>query len=69
MLALAACATIGGRDEVLSIDSAPRGAGVIMPMVGHQPHYTHAEGLAQAVTDWCLPCAPGGCPSEQGPRA
>ncbi len=39
--------------------------GVIMPLVGHQPHFTHGEGLAQAVIEWCLPCAPGGCPSEQ----
>lgn len=44
----------------------PGATGVIMPMVGHQPHYTHAEGLAQAVGDWFLPCAPGGCPSEPG---
>lgn len=43
----------------------PAATGVIMPLVGHQPHYTHAEGLAQAVGDWFLPCAPGGCPSER----
>jgi pimeloyl-ACP methyl ester carboxylesterase len=42
----------------------PNARGVIMPLVGHQPHFTHAEGLAQAVADWCLPCAPGGCPNE-----
>jgi pimeloyl-ACP methyl ester carboxylesterase len=42
----------------------PRATGVIMPQVGHQPHYTHAEALAQAIGDWSLPCAPGGCPNE-----
>lgn len=42
----------------------PNARGVLMPMVGHQPHFTHAEALAQAVGDWLLPCAPGGCPSE-----
>lgn len=43
--------------------SLPNAHGVIMPMVGHQPHFTHGEGLAQAIIDWCLPCAPGGCPN------
>lgn len=42
----------------------PNARGVVMPMVGHQPHFTHGEGLAQAVVEWCLPCAPGGCPNE-----
>ncbi len=42
----------------------PNAKGVIMPMVGHQPHYTHAEGMAQALNDFFLPCAPGGCPNE-----
>jgi pimeloyl-ACP methyl ester carboxylesterase len=42
----------------------PAAEGVIMPLVGHQPHYTHAEALAQAISDWLLPCAPGGCPNE-----
>jgi pimeloyl-ACP methyl ester carboxylesterase len=42
----------------------PRVEGVIMPQVGHQPHDTHAEALAQAIGDWLLPCAPGGCPNE-----
>ncbi len=46
----------------------PNARGVIMPLVGHQPHFTHAEGLAQAVADWCLPCAPGGCPNEPKPE-
>jgi pimeloyl-ACP methyl ester carboxylesterase len=44
--------------------SLPNARGVLMPLVGHQPHFTHAEGLAQAVIEWCLPCAPGGCPNE-----
>jgi pimeloyl-ACP methyl ester carboxylesterase len=43
----------------------PRATGVIMPLVGHQPHFTHAEGLAQAIGDWLLPCAPGGCPRDE----
>ena len=38
--------------------------GVLMPLVGHQPHYTHPEGLAQAILDYCLPCNPEGCPNE-----
>ena len=42
----------------------PRATGVIMPLVGHQPHFTHAEALAQAIGDWLLPCAPDGCPNE-----
>ncbi len=42
----------------------PKAQGIIMPMVGHQPHYTHPEALAQAIQDTFLPCAPEGCPSE-----
>jgi pimeloyl-ACP methyl ester carboxylesterase len=36
---------------------------VIMPTVGHQPHLTHAEVMAQMVHQWFLPCSegPGGC--------
>jgi pimeloyl-ACP methyl ester carboxylesterase len=45
----------------------PKSEGVIMPIVGHQPHFTHAEALAQAIGDWLLPCAPGGCPNEPKP--
>jgi pimeloyl-ACP methyl ester carboxylesterase len=45
----------------------PRADAVVMPLVGHQPHFTHAEALAQVIGDWLLPCAPGGCPNE--PRA
>jgi pimeloyl-ACP methyl ester carboxylesterase len=44
----------------------PNAQGVLMPMVGHQPHFTHGEALAQTITDWFLPCAPGGCPNEPG---
>jgi pimeloyl-ACP methyl ester carboxylesterase len=44
--------------------AVPNARGVVMPMVGHQPHFTHGEALAQAVIEWCLPCAPGGCPNE-----
>ena len=43
----------------------PNARGVLMPMVGHQPHYTHAEGMASALDEFFLPCAPGGCPSER----
>ncbi|HEX8201980.1 MAG TPA: alpha/beta hydrolase [Isosphaeraceae bacterium] len=44
----------------------PHATGVILPLVGHQPHYTHGEALAQAVGDFLLPCAPEGCPNEGG---
>lgn len=47
----------------------PAAEGVIMPLVGHQPHYTHAEAIAQVTADWLLPCAPEGCPSEPKPEA
>jgi pimeloyl-ACP methyl ester carboxylesterase len=39
----------------------PHATGVIMPLVGHQPHYTHGEALAQAIGDFCpapRPAAP-----------
>ena len=49
-------------DEVVA--KLPNSRGVIMPMVGHQPHYTHAEGMAQAINDFFLPCAPEGCPND-----
>jgi pimeloyl-ACP methyl ester carboxylesterase len=39
---------------------------VIMPLVGHQPHYTHAEALASTIAEYLLPCPPGGCPIETG---
>jgi pimeloyl-ACP methyl ester carboxylesterase len=41
----------------------PHATAVVMPQVGHQPHYTAAEAMASAVTDFLLPCAPGGCRS------
>ena len=45
----------------------PHAEGILMPLVGHQPHFTHAEALAQTIGDWLLPCAPGGCPNEPKP--
>jgi pimeloyl-ACP methyl ester carboxylesterase len=42
----------------------PKAEAVIMPQVGHQPHFTHAEALASAIGEFLLPCAPGGCPNE-----
>ena len=42
----------------------PHAEGLVLPIVGHQPHYTHAELLAQLVGDFLLPCAPDGCPNE-----
>jgi pimeloyl-ACP methyl ester carboxylesterase len=54
-------------DEVCA--GLPNARGVVMPLVGHQPHFTHAEGLAQAIGEWFLPCAPGGCPGEAGSAA
>jgi len=38
---------------------------VVMPLVGHQAHYTHAEAMASTITEYFLPCAPAGCPKEQ----
>jgi pimeloyl-ACP methyl ester carboxylesterase len=49
-------------EEVCS--GLPRAQGMVMPLVGHQPHFTHPEALAEAVGDWLLPCSPEGCPSE-----
>ena len=45
----------------------PHAEGILMPLVGHQPHFTHAEAMAQVIGDWLLPCAPGGCPNEPKP--
>jgi pimeloyl-ACP methyl ester carboxylesterase len=45
----------------------PHAEAILMPLVGHQPHFTHAEALAQVISDWLLPCAPGGCPNEPKP--
>lgn len=47
----------------------PGARGVIMPLVGHQPHYTHAEGLAAALEEFFLPCAPTGCPKDAADAA
>ncbi len=44
--------------------AVPSATGLLVPLVGHQPHFTHAELLAKTVGDWLLPCAPEGCPSE-----
>jgi pimeloyl-ACP methyl ester carboxylesterase len=52
-------------DELVA--ALPNARGIVMPLVGHQPHYTHGEGMAQALNDFLLPCAPGGCPSEGSP--
>ncbi len=46
-------------------NALPRAEGVVLPIVGHQPHLTHAELLARLIGDWLLPCAPGGCPQER----
>lgn len=42
----------------------PHARGLLLPLVGHQPHYTHAEALAAAIGEFLLPCAPGACPNE-----
>ena len=42
----------------------PNAQGAIMPLVGHQPHFTHGEALAQTMADYLLPCSPTGCPKE-----
>ncbi len=34
----------------------PEAQGLIVPMVGHQPHYTHPEALAQAMGNYFLGC-------------
>ncbi|MDR3637481.1 MAG: alpha/beta hydrolase [Isosphaeraceae bacterium] len=47
----------------------PHAEGVLMPLVGHQPHFTHAEVLAQVIDQWLLPCNPEGCPNEPRPAA
>jgi len=52
------------RDFDLLKATLPRAEGLIMPTVGHHPHLTHAEVLGRLISDWLLPCAPGGCPQE-----
>ncbi|MBV8487692.1 MAG: alpha/beta hydrolase [Planctomycetaceae bacterium] len=45
----------------------PRAQAVLMPMVGHMPHLTHAETLARVIGDWLLPCSSDQC--EANPAA
>lgn len=66
----------GNEDRIIARDhfeelvkALPKGEGVIMPMVGHQPHYTHAEALAHVIGEWLLPCSPEGCPNGAKPDA
>jgi pimeloyl-ACP methyl ester carboxylesterase len=56
------------RDFEILKSALPRAEAAIMPTVGHQPHMTHAEVLAQLVHQWLLPCAegPGGCTNSGG---
>jgi pimeloyl-ACP methyl ester carboxylesterase len=42
----------------------PAAEGLILPTVGHQSHFTHAELMARAIEGWLLPCAPAGCPKD-----
>jgi pimeloyl-ACP methyl ester carboxylesterase len=36
----------------------PGSESVVMPTVGHIPHITHCESLAQVIGDWLLSCGP-----------
>ena len=36
--------------------SLPQAQGVIVPLVGHQPHYTHPEAMAQVVSNFFVGC-------------
>lgn len=36
--------------------SLPQAQGVIVPMVGHQPHYTHPEAMAQVMSSFFVGC-------------
>ena len=53
--------------EVLKA-ALPRAETVVLPTVGHQPHLTHAEIMAQLIQQWLLPCAegPGSCAGDVG---
>jgi len=49
----------GDRDKIVPISNyrmllqeLPRAQGLLMPGVGHQPHFTHPEWLAQAIGDF-----------------
>lgn len=64
----------GNEDRVISRAShdelaagLPAARSVVMPNVGHQPHLTHAEALADAVAQWLSPCEPAGCVFEGRP--
>jgi pimeloyl-ACP methyl ester carboxylesterase len=56
------------RDFEALRDALPKAEAVVMPTVGHQPHVTHAEILAQVIHQYLLPCAegPGGCTERTG---
>jgi pimeloyl-ACP methyl ester carboxylesterase len=54
------------RDYDLLESSLPKAHGMIVPTAGHILHLTHAELMARMIGDWLLPCAPEGCPQEQG---
>ena len=49
----------GDRDRIVPISNyrmllaqLPHARGLLMPGVGHQPHFTHPEWLAQAIGDF-----------------
>ncbi len=56
------------RDFEMLQAALPKAEAAILPTVGHQPHMTHAEVMAQLVHPWLLPCAegPGGCTAQGG---
>jgi pimeloyl-ACP methyl ester carboxylesterase len=54
-----------GKDHFEELKSLlPRARGVVMPLVGHQPHFTHAELLAATVAEFLEPssCGEATCP-------
>jgi pimeloyl-ACP methyl ester carboxylesterase len=57
------------RDFEVLRAALPKAEAAILPTVGHLPHLTHAEVLAQVIHQWLLPCAegPGGCTAHGGP--
>jgi pimeloyl-ACP methyl ester carboxylesterase len=54
------------RDFEVLRSALTRAEAAILPTVGHQPHMTHAESMAQLIHQWLLPCAegPGGCTAQ-----
>lgn len=51
----------GDRDKIVPISNyrmllneLPHAQGILMPGVGHQPHFTHPEWLARAVSDFLI---------------